>query len=164
MSGVNWYNNLLKGVVNNNANVGIGMEVGAREHEHLQQHGHGPVAVRWLRFGGHRGGYMQNNYGCIITPSHPGTLTSPTRTARPGHLPGQHNAGTCPSGFASFSVSLGTVTNTSGTLTATATVTTVEYGMQGVVFAIDGNYTSAVMGAGPYTLNYGAQALSHRLP
>jgi hypothetical protein len=39
-------------------------------------------------------------------------------------------------------------------------VTTVEYGMQGVVFAIDGNYVSAVLGAGPYSLNYSASNLS----
>jgi hypothetical protein len=29
MSGVVWYNNLLKGVVNNSQSVGIGLEVGA---------------------------------------------------------------------------------------------------------------------------------------
>jgi hypothetical protein len=38
-------------------------------------------------------------------------------------------------------------------------VTTIEYGMQGVVFAIDGHYVSAVMGGGPYKLNYGAAGL-----
>jgi hypothetical protein len=38
-------------------------------------------------------------------------------------------------------------------------VSTVEYGIQGVVFSIDGHYASAVMGAGPYILNYGAAAL-----
>lgn len=38
-------------------------------------------------------------------------------------------------------------------------MTTVEYGIQGVVFSLDGHYVSAVMGPGPYTLNYGAAAL-----
>ena len=65
-----------------------------------------------------------------------------------------------PAGLPSLAISLGPVTNTGGTLTATATVTTVEYGMQGVVFAVDGHYVSAVMGAGPYKLKYGAGALS----
>ena len=45
-------------------------------------------------------------------------------------------------------------------MTGTATVTTVEYGMQGVVFKIDGNYVSAIMGGGPYNLNYSAAGLS----
>jgi hypothetical protein len=31
MNNVGWYNNLLKGVVNNNEYVGIGFEVGARD-------------------------------------------------------------------------------------------------------------------------------------
>jgi hypothetical protein len=31
--------------------------------------------------------------------------------------------------------------------------------MQGVVFAIDGHYVSAVMGGGPYKLNFGAGGL-----
>ena len=44
-------------------------------------------------------------------------------------------------------------------LTATATLNTVEYGIQGVVFAIDGLYVSSVVGAGPYTLNYSASGL-----
>ena len=30
---------------------------------------------------------------------------------------------------------------------------------QGVVFSLDGHYVSAVIGPGPYTLNYGAAAL-----
>jgi hypothetical protein len=52
------------------------------------------------------------------------------------------------------------VTNTGGVLTATATLDTVEFGTQGVVFAVDGRYVSAVMGSGPYTLNYGAAGLA----
>ena len=45
-------------------------------------------------------------------------------------------------------------------MTATATVETVEDGTQGVVFAVDGRYVSAVIGAGPYILNYGAAGLA----
>ena len=41
----------------------------------------------------------------------------------------------------SLTVSLGKVTNTAGVPTATATVTTVEHGIQGVVFAVDGHYS-----------------------
>jgi hypothetical protein len=61
---------------------------------------------------------------------------------------GNTTAGPCPVGLRSPAVSLGPVTNTSGTLSATANVTTIEYGMQGVVFAIDGHYVSAVTGWG----------------
>jgi hypothetical protein len=77
-----------------------------------------------------------------------------------GYLPAKPKCRNLPPGLASLAVSLGAVTNASGTLTATATVTTVEYGMQGVVFAIDGHYVSAVMGGGPYVLKYGAAGLS----
>jgi hypothetical protein len=113
-------------------------------------------------FGRSTGGYMQNNYACITVPSHynnaafmeehgPKTTTVTIR--------GNTTAGPCPVGLRSLAVSLGPVTNTSGTLSATANVTTVEYGMQGVVFAIDGHYVSAVMGGGPYKLSYGAAGL-----
>ena len=59
--------------------------------------------------------------------------------------------GSCPPGLPSLAVSLGKVTNNAGVLIAT-TVTRAEYGMQGVVFAIDGHYVSAVTAAGPYNL------------
>jgi hypothetical protein len=160
---VGWYNNLIKGVVNNNENVGIGMEVGADGMNIYNNTVMGQWPCAGCVFSGTRGGYMQNNYACIILPSY----------ARTAYFSEEHGAntttvmfrgnitpGACPAGLRSLAVSLGKVTNTSGTLTATATVTTVEYGMQGVVFAIDGHYVSAVMGAGPYELNYGAGGLT----
>jgi len=105
---------------------------------------------------------MQNNYACLMTPSSNSAAiygnegNGSTTITYSGNI----NGGNCPAGNPSLSVSLGTITNTSGTLTGTATVTTVEYGMQGVVFAIDGHYASAVLGAGPYNLNYSASNLS----
>jgi hypothetical protein len=60
----------------------------------------------------------------------------------------------------SLAISLGPVTNKGGILTATATVETLEYGTQAVVFALDGRYISAAMGAGPYMLDYGAAGLA----
>jgi hypothetical protein len=160
MSGVVWYNNLLKGVVNNNQYVGIGLEAGAGNMDIYNN----TVMAQWptagYAFGGTAGGFMHDNYGCIIAPSQArNTYFGDSNGKTTVIYQRNRNAGICPSGLASLSVSLGAVTNTSGTLTATATVTTVEYGMQGVVFAIDGRYVSAVMGAGPYTLNYGAAAL-----
>ena len=162
MSNVAWYNNLFKGVVDNAANVGIGIEVGA---ENMNIYNN-TVMGQWPLSGVRRSkaraaDTIQNNYGCLMTPSEyaNGSFAnengSTTVTFR-----GNITPGACPAGNASLSVSLGTITNTSGTLTGTATVTTVEYGMQGVVFAIDGNYVSAVLGAGPYNLNYSAAGLS----
>jgi uncharacterized protein YjdB len=161
MSNVDWYNNLFKGVVDDGANVGIGIEVGA---ENMNIYNN-TVMAQWPlsggAFEGTSGGYMQNNYGCIMTPSQysNGSFSS-ENGAETVTFRGNITPGACPAGNASLSVSLGTVTNSSGTLTATATVTTVEYGMQGVVFKIDGNYVSAVMGAGPYNLNYSAAGLA----
>ncbi len=161
MSGVVWYNNLFKGVVNNNENVGIGIEVGAQN----MQIYNNTIMSQWptagYAFGGTEGGSMHDNYACLITPSRArnayfGDLNGKSTTAYPGN----RTAGNCPAGLPSLAVSLGPVTNTGGTLTAAATVTTVEYGMQGVVFAVDGHYVSAVMGAGPYALKYGAAGLS----
>jgi Pectate lyase superfamily protein/Bacterial Ig-like domain (group 2)/Bacterial Ig domain len=161
MTNVAWYNNVFKGVVNNTANVGIGMEVGA---EHMNIYNN-TVMGQWPlsggAFEGTSGGYMQDNYGCIMTPSQYsngsfGNENGSTTVTFQGNV----TPGACPAGNASLSVSLGTITNTSGTLTGTATVSTVEYGMQGVVFSIDGNYASAAMGSGPYNLNYSAAGLS----
>ncbi len=45
-------------------------------------------------------------------------------------------------------------------MTATATVETVEFGTQGVLFGVDGRFVSAVVGVGPYTMNYGAAGLA----
>jgi hypothetical protein len=161
MTGVVWYNNLLKGVVNNNENVGIGIEVGAQDMKIYNN----TVMSQWptagYAFGGTVGGQMQDNYACLITPSR-------AKSAYFGDSNGKSTTsylrnrigGSCPAGLPSLAVALGPVTNSGGTLTATATVTTVEYGMQGVVFAIDGHYVSAVMGGGPYKLNYGAADLT----
>ena len=161
MSNVAWYNNLFKGVVDNAANTGIGIEAGAENMNIYNNTVMGQWPLSGGAFEGTSGGYIQNNYGCIMTPSEysNGSFAnengSTTVTFR-----GNITPGACPAGNASLSVSLGTITNTSGTLTGTATVTTVEYGMQGVVFTIDGNYASAVLGAGPYNLNYSAAGLS----
>ena len=161
MSGVVWYNNLLKGVVNNNQYVGIGIEVGAQNMNIYNN----TIMSQWptagYAFVGTKGGYMKDNYACIITPSwaknaYFGDSNGPSTTTYRNNKV----AGPCPRGLPSLAISLGPVMNTGGVLTATATVTTVEYGMQGVVFAIDGHYVSAVMGAGPYNLNYGAGGLS----
>jgi hypothetical protein len=161
MSGVVWYNNLLKGVVNNNENVGIGIEVGARDMKIYNN----TVMSQWptagYSFGGTVGGSMQDNYACLITPSR-------ARSAYFGDSNGKSTTaylrnridGNCPPGLRSLAVGLGPVTNTGGTLTATATVETPEYGTQGVVFAVDGRYVSAVIGAGPYILKYGAAGLA----
>ncbi len=144
MSGVVWYNNLLKGWSTINQYAGIGLEVGA---ENMNIY-HNTVMSQWPTAGygfvGTAGGYMQDNYACIITPSRAknayfGDSNGKTTVTYRGN----QNAGICPRGLASLAISLGPVTNTGGTLTATATVTTVEYGMQGVVFAIDGHYVSA---------------------
>ena len=161
MSGVVWYNNLLKGVLNNNEYVGIGLEVGAQDMKIYNN----TIMSQWptagYAFGGTVGGTMEDNYACLITPSH-------ARSAYFGDSNGKSTTtyrrnrtdGSCPPGLPSLAIALGPVTSTGGTLTAAATVTTVEYGMQGVVFAVDGHYVSAVMGAGPYDLKYGAGALS----
>jgi len=118
-------------------------------------------------FGGTAGGFMQDNYGCILAPSYAGnTYFGDANGKTTVTYRRNRNAGICPPGLASLSISLGAVTNTAGRLTAAATVTTVEYGIQGVVFSVDGRYVSAVMGPGPYTFNYGAAALptgSHRV-
>jgi hypothetical protein len=158
-----WYGNLFKGVVDNNENVGIGMEVGGERMNIYNNTVMGQWPCAGCAFGGTKGGYMQNNYACIITPSRYTTASfaeehganSTTVTFR-----GNKTPGTCPAGLRSLAISLGAVTNSSGTLRAIATVTTVEYGIQGVVFAIDGRYVSAVMGGGPYELNYGAADLT----
>jgi hypothetical protein len=160
MSGVAWYNNLLKGVPNDAQYVGIGLEVGGQNMNIYNN----TIMAQWplagYGFSGTVGGYMQDNYACIILPSQAknpyfGDSNGPTTvTYRRNRI-----GGSCPPGLPSLAVSLGPVTNTGGTLTATATVTTVEYGMQGVVFAVDGHYVSAVMGGGPYELNFGAGGL-----
>ncbi len=161
MSGVVWYNNLIKGVQIKDKYVGIGLEVGA---ENMNIYNN-TIMSQWETAGygfvGASGGEMQDNYGCIITPSFAknayfgdsnGKTTVSYRSNRV--------AGPCPAGLASLAISLGPVKNNAGVLAATATVTTLEYGMQGVVFAVDGRYVSAVMGAGPYQLNYGAGSLA----
>jgi hypothetical protein len=158
-----WYNNLFKGVAENTENVGIGMEIGA---DNMNVY-HNTVMSQWpcagCAFGYSRGGFMQKNYACITTPSRYANASfanehgpnTTTVTFRENITPGA-----CPAGLRSLAISLGAVSNTSGTLTATATVTTVEYGIQGVVFAIDGHYVSAVMGEGPYNLVFGAAGLT----
>jgi Pectate lyase superfamily protein len=161
MSGVVWYNNLLKGVVNDNEYVGIGIEVGARDMKIYNN----TIMAQWplagYSFGGTEGGYMQDNFACLTTPSRAktpyfGDSNGKTTTT---YLRNRVS-GACPPGLRSLDVALGPVTNAGGTLTAIATVNTVEFGIQGVVFAIDGRYVSAVMGSGPYKLNYGAANLS----
>jgi len=162
MSGVNWYNNLFKGVVDNTQSVGIGMEAGA---ENMNVYNN-TVMSQWpcagCGFGGTSGGYIQNDYGCLMTPSQAtnSSFADEGNGATTITYKGNIAAGSCPAGNSSLSVSLGSITNTSGTLTGTATVTTVEYGIQGVVFAVDGNYLRAVIGSGPYNLNYSAAGLS----
>jgi hypothetical protein len=160
MSGVVWYNNLLKGVVNNNQYAGVGLEVGA---ENMNIY-HNTVMAQWptagYGFGGTAGGFMQDNYGCVLAPSRAGnTYFGDANGKTTVTYRRNRNAGICPPGLVSLSISLGVVTNISGKLTAAATVTTVESEIQGVIFSMDGRYVSAVMGAGPYTLNYGAAAL-----
>jgi hypothetical protein len=164
MSRVAWYNNLLKGVVNDNEYVGIGIEVGARD----MQIYNNTVMSQWptagYAFGGTVGGSMQDNYACIVIPSR-------AKTAYIGDSNGKTTTsylrnridGNCLPGLQSLSVSLGPIRNTGGVLTGTATVETVEFGMQGAVFAVDGRYVSAVMGPGPYSLKYGAAGLSSGL-
>ena len=161
MSGVIWYNNLLKGVANRNENVGIGIEVGARDMKIYNN----TVMSQWIlagyAFRGTEGGFIQDNYACLIAPSLAKTTyfadsNGKTTTA---YLRNRIDAN-CPQDLHSLQVSLGPVTNNGGTLTASATVETVEYGTQGVVFSVDGRYVSAVMGAGPYKLNYGAASLA----
>ncbi len=100
MSGVVWYNNLLKGVVNNNQYVGIGLEVGAGNMNIYNN----TVMAQWptagYAFGGTAGGFMQDNYACIIAPSR-------ARNAYFGDSNGKttvtyrrnQNAGICPSGL-----------------------------------------------------------------
>jgi hypothetical protein len=159
---VAWYKNLFKGVVVNEVNTGIGMEIGAENMNVYNNTFMTPWPCAGCAFGGSKGGYMQNNYACIITPSrYPSSTFQEEHGAKTTTVTfrGNITPGACPSGLRSLATSLGPVTNTGGTLTATATVTTVEYGMQGVVFAIDGHYVSAVMGGGPYKLNYGAAGL-----
>lgn len=161
MSGVVWYNNLFKGVVNNNEHVGIGIEVGARDMKIYNN----TIMSQWIlagySFGGTEGGYMQDNYACLITPSWAKNAFFQDSNGKTTTLYLRNRtAGACPPGLPSLAVSLGPVSNSGGTLTATAIVNTVEFGMQGVVFAIDGHYVSAVMGSGPYKLNYGAASLS----
>jgi hypothetical protein len=157
MKDVLWYNNLLKGVVNNNQFVGIGIEVGARDMKIYDN----TIMAQWptagYAFGGTEGGSMHDNYACLIMPSQAknayfGDSNGKTSTSYLNN----RVAGACPPGLPSLDISLGPVTNSGGTLTASATVTTVEYGIQGVVFAVDGRYVSAVMGSGPYKLQYGA--------
>ena len=160
MSGVVWYNNLLKGVNFNSTTPGIGLEVGA---ENMNIYNN-TIMSQWVTAGygfiGTVGGYMQDNYACMIPPTgvkkaYFGNSNGPTTVTYRGN----QTPGYCPPGLTSLAISLGPVTNTGGTLTATATVTTVEHGMQGVVFAVDGHYVSAVMGGGPYKLNFGAGGL-----
>jgi hypothetical protein len=161
MSGVVWYNNLLKGVINNNQNVGIGIEVGARDMKIYNN----TVMSQWptagYAFGGTEGGSMRDNYACLITPSQAksayfGDSNGKTSTAYVRN----RIDGNCARGLRSLAVTLGPISNTGGVLTATARVETVEFGKQGVVFSIDGRYVSAVAGPGPYTLNYGAAGLA----
>lgn len=161
MSGVAWYDNLIKGMPIKEQYVGIGLEVGA---ENMNIYNN-TVMSQWETAGygfvGTAGGFMQDNYGCIIPPSF-------AKNAYFGDSNGKttvtyrrnQTAGVCPAGLASLSVALGPIQNVGGTLTATATVTTVEYGMQGVVFSVDGHYVSAVMGTGPYLLRYGGGGLA----
>jgi hypothetical protein len=160
MSGVVWYNNLLKGVANSEQYPGIGLEVGAQNMNIY----HNTIMAQWPTAGygfvGTSGGFMQDNYGCMIAPSRAkNTYFGDSNGKTTVTYLRNRNAGICPAGLSSLSVALGPVKNNSGILTATATVTTVEYEMQGVVFSIDGHYVSAAMGAGPYVLNYGAAAL-----
>lgn len=162
-TGVVVYNNLLQGVdIPGGTNVGIGIEAGSPGMNVYNN----TIMSQWpgaaLGFGGTSGGYIQDNYGCIMTPSQYSNVSfgdegngGTTITYR-----GNIAAGACPAGNASLSVVLGPVTDSGGTLSATASVSTVEYGIQGVVFSIDGAYVSAVMGSGPYVLNYGAAGLS----
>ena len=160
MSGVIWHNNLLKGVLNNNEHVGIGIEVSARDMKIYNN----TVMSQWptagYAFGGTVGGSMQDNYACLMTPSR-------AKTAYFGDSNGQSTTGylrnridgNCAQALRSLAISLGPMIDTVGVLTATATVETVEFGTQAVLFAVDGRYVSAVMGAGPYILHYGAAGL-----
>jgi hypothetical protein len=112
-------------------------------------------------FGGTVGGSMQDSYACLMNPSR-------AKSAYFGDSYGRTTTSylrnridrNCAEGLRSLSVSLAPVSNTGGVLTGNATVQTVEFGMQGVVFAVDGRYVSAVRGSGPYTLKYGAAGLA----
>jgi hypothetical protein len=161
MGRVAWDNNLLKAVVKKTEHVGIGFEVGARD----MKISNNTVMSQWpiagYGFGGTVGGSLQENYACLITPSR----------AKTAYFGGSNGKGTtaylrnriggnCAPDLRPLAISLGPVSNASCVLTATATIEMVEFGTQGVVFAVDGRYVSAVMGAGPYTLNYGAAGLA----
>jgi hypothetical protein len=159
MSGVIWDNNLLKRVVNKNEYVGIGIEFGARD----MQIYNNTIMSQWPTAGyafGAVGGSMADNYACLITPSR-------AKSAYFGDSNGKSTttylrdriSGSCPDSLRSLANTLGPVTNQGVVLTATA-VETVEFGTQGVVFAGDGRYVSAVVGSGPYTLSYGAPGVS----
>ncbi len=163
MSGFNWYNNVIKGQqLNVSTGVGIGIEAGAQNMNVYNNTVMGQWPQAGAGYGGTSGGFMQNNYGCLNQPA---IATTPTYAdegngATTITYQGNVLVGSCPSGNSSLALSLGTVTDSAGTLSATATVNTAEYGLQGVVFAIDGLYASAVAGAGPYTLNYSSSGLS----
>jgi hypothetical protein len=164
MSGVNWYNNVIKGqALNVSTGVGIGIEAGAQNMDIYNNTVMGQWPQAGAGYGGTSGGYIQNNYGCLDQPA---VATTPTfadegNGATTITYQGNVLVGSCAAGNESLSVSLGTVTNSGGVLTATATVSTVEYGLQGVAFAIDGLYVSTVTGTGPsYTLDYSASGLT----
>ncbi len=70
MSGVVWYNNLLKGVVNNNRSTSASASKSAPQDMKIYNN---TVMAQWptagYAFGGTAGGSMQDNYACLITPS-----------------------------------------------------------------------------------------------
>jgi hypothetical protein len=164
MSGVNWYDNVIKGQsLDVSTGVGIGIEAGAENMDIYNNAVMGQWPQAGAGYSGTSGGSMQNNYGCLDQPAVASAPTFADEVSGSTTITYQGNVlvGSCAAGNVSLAVSLGTVTDSAGTLTATATVTTVEYGLQGVVFAIDGLYVSAVTGAGPtYTLNYSGSGLA----
>jgi hypothetical protein len=69
MRGAVWYNNLLKGVVNNNQYVGTGIAMIARDMKIYND----TVMFHWptagYAFGGTEGDSMQDKCACLMTPS-----------------------------------------------------------------------------------------------
>jgi hypothetical protein len=164
-----WYDNLLVGVSNDAQYTGMGMEIGA---ENMQVYNN-TLLSQWpcaaCAFGGSNGGFIRNNYACMLTPTrYPRAAFAEEHGHNSTSVVFENNntPDACPKDLRTVSVTLGPVSNASGLVTATALVTTIEPDMQGVVFSIDGTYASVVLGPGPYKLSYGTAALgtgAHRI-
>jgi hypothetical protein len=149
MRGAVWYNNLLKGVVNNNQYVGTGIAMIARDMKIYNDTVMFPWPTAGYAFGGTEGDSMQDKCACLMTPSQvERAYYGDSNEGKYHGLCAQPNRWKLCRGIAIAGSYVGTYKQHWRRLDRHCYSIGSRFGTQVVVSAIDGRYVSAVMGPG----------------